>query len=159
MNVTGNLTITTPSDTELEIHRQFNAPARFVFDAYTKPELIRRWMLGPPGWTMPVCEVDLRVDGRFRYEWRNAEGAVMAMSGVFQEIDPPNRLVSTERFDEDWTGGDTVTMIVFSESEGKTAMSQTIRYSSKEARDGALRSGMAEGMEAGFVRLDEIVSA
>ena len=92
--------ISTPSDLEIQVTRNFGAPRGLVFDAFTKPELVRRWLLGPPGWTMPLCEIDLRVGGSYRYVWRSEkDGAQMAMGGVFREIVPLERLVATERFD------------------------------------------------------------
>src|SRR5882724_8242512 len=97
------LTVTTPSDREIVMTRDFSAPPHLVFDAYTKPELLKKWLLGPPGWTMPVCEIDLRVDGRYRYVWRNSDGTEMGMGGVFREIVQPGRGVCTQLFDEDWT--------------------------------------------------------
>ena len=91
------LQITTPSDREIAMTRVFDAPRRLVFDAFTKPELVKQWLLGPPGWTMPVCEIDLRVGGQYRYVWRReSNGKEMGMGGVYKEISPPERLVSTE---------------------------------------------------------------
>jgi uncharacterized protein YndB with AHSA1/START domain len=143
---------------EILITRAFDAPRAFVFDAHTKPELVRRWLLGPPGWTMPVCEIDLRVGGHFRYVWRNAEGRDMGMGGVYREIVRPERIVSTEVFDEDWTGGETVNTLTFAEQAGRTTMTNIVLYSSAEARDGALKSGMTEGMEAGYGLLDKMLA-
>jgi uncharacterized protein YndB with AHSA1/START domain len=95
-----NLTLTTPSDREILITRDFNAPRALVFDCMSKPELVRRWLLGPPGWTMPVCEIDHRVGGRYRYVWRNqTDGREMGMGGVYREIVPPEKVVQTELFD------------------------------------------------------------
>jgi uncharacterized protein YndB with AHSA1/START domain len=153
------LKVTTPSDREVVITRLFNAPRRLVYDAYTKPELVRRWLLGPPGWTMPICEIDLRVGGRYRFVWRGPKGESMGMGGVHREIVAPERLVSTQLFDEDWTGGETVGTLVLTEQGGRTTLTQTVLYASREARDGALRTGMTDGMEAGFVRLDELLAS
>lgn len=139
--------------------RVFDAPRNLVFDCHTKPELVKRWLLGPPGWTMPVCEIDLRVGGKFRYEWQNVDGRKMGMGGVYREIVSPQRLVHTELFDEDWTGGETLGTLVLTEDGGKTTLTQTVLYSSKQARDGALGTGMMDGMEAGYARLDELLAA
>src|SRR5262245_49332205 len=98
----GTLQVTTPTEREIVMTRVFNASRGLVFDALTKPELIRRWLLGPDGWSMPVCEVDLRVGGSLRYVWRNAAGQEMGMRGVFREIVRPARLVHTEVFDDPW---------------------------------------------------------
>src|SRR6058998_2613091 len=101
MTPTAELQITTRGDRELVMTRAFAAPRRMVFDAFTKPELVRRWLLGPPGWSMPVCEIDLRVGGSYRYVWKHDRtGEEMGMGGVFREIVRPERLVATERFDQ-----------------------------------------------------------
>src|SRR5260370_18258160 len=105
---TAAFTVTTPSDRELVMTREFAAARGMVFDALTKPELVQRWLLGPPGWTMPVCEIDLRVGGKYRYVWRNAEGREMGMGGTFTEMVRPSRLVATESYDDHWTGGETL---------------------------------------------------
>lgn len=153
------LKISTPSDREIEITRQFNAPRRLVFDAHTKPELVRRWLLGPDGWTMPVCEIDLKVGGKFRYVWRNSEGHEMGMGGTFREIAAPERIVHNEKFDEDWTNGETKVTTTFAEASGKTTMKLVVEYASAAARDGALKSGMTEGMSAGYDRLDTLLAS
>jgi uncharacterized protein YndB with AHSA1/START domain len=123
----------------------------------TKPELVRRWLLGPDGWTMIVCDIDLRVGGAYRYKWRNTQGTEMGMGGVFQEILAPERLVATERFDESWYPGDAIDTTVLVESGGRTTMTLTVLYQSREARDMALQSGMEEGMVAGYDRLAELL--
>lgn len=156
MAVPGPLNITMPGDREISFTRDFNAPRQLVFDAYTKPELVRRWLLGPPGWTFKVCDIDLRVGGRYRFEWTGPEGE-LAMTGVYREITPPARIVSNELFDEDWTGGETLSTLVFTERNGTTTLTQSIVYSSQEARDAALRTGMEQGMAAGFARLAELL--
>jgi uncharacterized protein YndB with AHSA1/START domain len=153
------LTVTTPSDREVEITRIFDAPRQMVFDAFTKPELVKRWLLGPPGWSMPVCEIDLKIGGKFRYVWRNVDGRDMGMGGIFREIAAPKRIVHTELFDQDWTGGETLATTAFSEKSGKTTVAITVLYASREARDGAIGSGMTRGMEDSYVRLDEMFAA
>ncbi len=159
MNAANPLQVTTPSDREIVMTRVFDAPRQLVFDAHTKPDLVRRWLLGPPGWTMPVCEIDLRVGGRFRSVWRKDDGVEMGMGGVFREIVRPERIVHTELFDQDWTGGETVSTTRFAERDDRTTLTITTLYSSKEARDGALKSGMTDGMEAGYARLDGLLAA
>jgi uncharacterized protein YndB with AHSA1/START domain len=152
------LSITTPNDREIVVVRSFDAPRALVFDCMTKPDLVRRWMLGPDGWTMPVCEIDLRVGGAYRYVWRNAEGFEMGMGGRHLEIDPPGRLVSTEKFDGDQSEVETIVTAVLTEANGRTTLTSTMRYPSTEARDMMLKSGMAEGMEAGYVRLEAVLA-
>lgn len=154
------LEVTTPSDREILITRYFDAPRERVFDCMSQPELLRRWLLGPPGWTMPVCEIDFRVGGRYRYVWRNTDGRDMGMGGLYREILRPQRIVQTELFDDDWTGGETLSTSQLDElGGGKTTLSITVVYASKAARDGALFSGMTEGMEAGYARLDELMAS
>lgn len=150
----GKLEITTPSDREMVMTRAFNAPRTLVFECYTKPELLKRWMTGPEGWSFVVCEVDLKVGGKFRFVWRNVRGTDMGMGGVYREIAVPERLVNTELFDEDWTGGETLTTLILTEQSGKTFLKSTTIYSSKEARDGALGTNMEQGMNASFDKLE-----
>jgi len=157
MAETLNVSVTTPSDREITIEREFAAPRTKVFQAMTRPELVRQWLLGPPGWTMPVCEIDLRPGGAFRYVWKHADKEEMGMRGTFKEIVHPERIVHTERFDIDWTGGETVVTTLLSERAGRTTMTITILYATREARDGALQSGMESGLEAGYNLLDELL--
>jgi uncharacterized protein YndB with AHSA1/START domain len=152
---TGVTSYTTPTDNELVVTRVVDAPRRLVFDAWTNPRHIPQWLLGPEGWTMPVCEIDLRAGGKWRYVWRKADGAEMAMAGAVREVAPPERLVTTESWGPDWP--ETVNTVVFTESDGKTTITLTVRYPSKEARDAAMKTGMKEGMDMSFIRLDEVV--
>ena len=152
--------ITTPSDREVQVRRDFHAPPDLVFDAFTTPELVRRWLLGPDGWTMPVCEIDLRVGGRYRYVWRKESPVIeMGMGGVFQEVIRPEKLVATEKFDQSWYPGEALDTTVFEERGEITRVMITVLYESKDARDTATRSGMAEGMAAGYNRLEEVLSS
>ncbi|MBD5632934.1 MAG: SRPBCC family protein [Candidatus Eremiobacteraeota bacterium] len=150
--------VSTPSDREIMVTRDFDAPRRLVFDAFTKPELVRRWMLGPPGWIMPLCEIDLRVGGAYRYVWRSeTDGSHMAVGGVFHEVIPFERLVATEKFDDAWYPGEALNTTVFHETHGITRSTITVLYESLEARDTARRSGMEHGMAAGYDRLEKIL--
>ena len=152
------LQVTTPSDRQIAMTRVFNAPRRLVFEALTKPELVKKWLLGPPGWTMPVCEIDLRVAGEYRYVWRNQSGKEMGMRGVFREIALPDRIVSTELFDDPWYPGDAVGTTVLVEEGGRTTMTQTMTYDSRETRDAILKSGMESGVTASYDRLASILA-
>src|SRR6185312_10750570 len=120
------------------------------------PALIKRWLLGPPGWTMPVCEVDLRIGGKYRYEWHGPGGFVMGLSGVYRDITAPERLSDTQAFDDNWTQGPADTTLLFFENDGGTRLELTIRYASETARDFALSTPMMEGMEAGYARLETL---
>lgn len=145
-------------DREIVMTRVFDAPRRLVFDAFTKPELLKRWLTGPPGWTMPVCEIDLRVGGTLRYLWRGPAGEEMGMSGVFREITPPDRIVGTEKFDQSWYPGEAVGTIVLTEQGGKTTLTQTIVYESREARDMVLKSPMEQGLGMSYNSLAALLS-
>ena len=157
MSPSAALKVSTPTDRELVISRVVNAPRAMVFDAHTKPDLVRRWLLGPPGWTMPVCEIDLRVGGKYRYVWRHPDGQAMGMGGTFTEIVRPSRIAATQLFDQDWTGGETLVITEIVEKNGKSTITTTVRYASREARDAALQTGMTTGMEAGYERLEELL--
>lgn len=152
------LQVTTPSDEEIRFTRLFDAPRQLVFDAFSKPELLKRWLLGPDGWSLDVCEVDFRVGGKYRYVWKHlVNGKQMGMSGVIREIVVPERLVSTEKFDEAWYPGEgAVGTVVLTEQGQQTLLTQTIRYESKQARDAALQTGMKEGMATSYSRLEGV---
>lgn len=152
-----SVTFTTPTDREVLIRRVFDAPSRLVFDAWTNPEHVPRWMLGPEGWTMPVCEIDLRPGGSWHFVWRHANGQNMEMRGTYREVAPPTRLVSTESWGGDWP--ETINTLVLTEENGKTTATLTILYPSLEARDAALKSGMKEGMVPTFARLDKLLAS
>jgi uncharacterized protein YndB with AHSA1/START domain len=149
-------TLTMPSDREIVVTRVFDAPRRLVWEGWTSPEHLPHWMLGPEGWTMPVCEIDLRPGGAWHFVWRRADGTEMEMRGMYQEIVPPERLVSTESWGGDWP--ETLNTLVLSEEGGKTTITQGVRYPSKEARDAALKTGMKEGVSESFDRLAEYLA-
>jgi uncharacterized protein YndB with AHSA1/START domain len=157
---TGNLKLTTSGDREIVMTRVFDAPRRLVYDAFTKPELVKKWLLGPPGWSMPVCEIDLKVGGKYRYVWRqDSDGTEMGMGGVYREIVPPERVVCTEMFDKAWYAGEAVGTLVLSEQGGKTTITQTMLYESREAREAVLKSGMEKGVAASYNRLAELLAS
>ena len=153
------LQLTTRGDREIVMTRAFDAPRTLVWDAFTKPELVRQWLLGPPGWTMPVCEIDFRVGGRYRYLWRNSDGIEMGMSGVHREIVVPERIVATEKFDQSWYPGEAVGTIILVEQAGKTTLTQTVLYESREAREVVLKSPMESGVSAGYDRLEQVLES
>ena len=98
MNTAMGFSVTARGDREIMVTRDFNAPREMVWDAMTQPEHLRRWMLGPPGWTMTACEDDPRVGGKYRIAWRGPEGEDLAMSGTYREVTHPSRIVRTESF-------------------------------------------------------------
>lgn len=157
MQMAGNLVVSAQGEREIVMTRMFDAPRTLVFEAYTKPEFVRRWLLGPDGWTMPVCEIDLRVGGRYRFLWRHADGREMGMGGVYKEVTAPERIVSTEIFDQPWYDGEGLGTVVFKEHQGKTTLTSTLLYSSRATRDGVLKSPMESGVKASYDRLANIV--
>jgi uncharacterized protein YndB with AHSA1/START domain len=151
--------VTLPSDCEIVVARSFDAPRQLIWDCHTKPELMQRWCLGSPGWSMPLCEIDLRVGGKYRYVWRKPDGTEMRMGGVFREIVPPERIVNTESFDDPWYPGEAVGTAVLVERDGKTTLTTTVLYASREARDGVLKSGMESGIAASYDKLAGILAS
>jgi uncharacterized protein YndB with AHSA1/START domain len=155
MRNTGTLTVTTPTDREIVMTRVFDAPRRLVFDAFTRPELLKRWF-GPRGWSLAVCEVDLRVGGTFRFVLRGPGGREMGMRGVYREIVPPERSVHAESFD-DYPGESLVTAVLV-EQGGKTTLTATVLYPSREVRDAVIQSGMEHGAAEGYDKLAELLA-
>jgi uncharacterized protein YndB with AHSA1/START domain len=145
------VTFTTPSDHEFSASTVLDAPRERVFEAWTRPDQVRRWMLGPDGWSMPVCEIDLRAGGRWRFVWRQDDGDEMEMRGTYREVVPPERIVTTESWGGDWP--ETVNTLVLEDRDGRTVATQTVRYPSRAARDAATATGMREGLQASFQRL------
>src|SRR5712671_4016175 len=154
MKNTGTLKVTTPTDREIVMTRVFDAPRRLVFDAFSKPELLKRWF-GPRGWSLVVCDVDLKVGGGFRFVLRGPDGKQMGMRGVYREIVPPERSVHMESFD-DYPGESQVTA-VFVEEGGKTTLTATVLYESKEVRDAVIKSGMEHGAAEIYDKLAELL--
>ena len=156
--MTGKLDITAQGECEIVIKRMFEAPPQLVFEAHTVPALLKRWLTGPEGWSLSRCEVDLRVGGAFRYEWSHADGRAIGMGGTYREVEPPLRLVATELFDEDWTGGETINSLTFEAVGEHCRLTTIVRYASAAARDGALRSNMEAGMAVSYVKLDAMLA-
>jgi len=156
---TPTLKVEARGDREIVMTRVFDAPRRLVFDAFTKPELLKRWLTGPPGWTLAVCEIDLRVGGSLRYMWRGPAGEEMGMRGVFREITPPDRIVGTEKFDQAWYPGEAVGTVVLTEQGGKTTLTQTVVYESREARDIVLKSPMEQGLGMSYDHLADLLAS
>lgn len=157
--------VSLPSDREVQVTRSFKGPRALVYRAYTEPELLRRWCGSTPGWSMPVCEMDVRVGGEFRWRWRSDDGtAEFGFSGVFKVVEPPARLVHTEFYDAGTLGigmgdGGSLVSVSLTESEGITTVTTLIEYGSKEARDESLASGMTDGMEQNFRLLEGVLAS
>src|SRR5215471_3892683 len=126
------LQVTTPSDREIAMTRDFDAPRALVWDAFTKPELLKRWLGVFGGWSLDVCEIDLRVGGSYRYVWRGPGGAEMGMRGSYLEIARSERIVNTEKFDQPWYPGEAQGTLVLVEKDGRTVATTTVRYPSRE---------------------------
>jgi uncharacterized protein YndB with AHSA1/START domain len=149
MNDTASVTVTLPSDLEIAMSREFAAPRRLVFDAYTKPELVSRWLGIRNGWTFAVCEIELRVGGAYRYVWRKGD-KLLALGGAYLEVAAPDRLVCTERFDDPWFEGEALVTVTFVESQGKTTLTITTKSESTAIRDAVLQSGATRGVGESF---------
>lgn len=144
---------------EIVMTREFDAPRHLVYEALTTPALIRRWLGVMEGWSMAVCDVDLRVGGSFRYQWRGPGGVTLGMRGVYREIVPDQRIVSTEVFDESWYPGEAVGTVELVERSGRTTLTTTVLYSSREARDAVLKSPMESGVAKGYDQLDVVLAS
>lgn len=165
--VTAGLQVSTPTDKTIVFTRNFNAPRALVWDAMTRPELLPRWMFCPPGWSWAACEMDVRVGGKYLWAWNGPNGQLaLSIRGEYREVAPPSRVSHTEIMEmgpgagpcgpeggcaEPW---ELLATLELSEKDGVTAMKMTLSFASKQARDGALASGMEQGMEAGYVSLD-----
>jgi uncharacterized protein YndB with AHSA1/START domain len=148
----GTTTFSTPSDREAVMTRVFEAPRDLVYEAWTNPEHVTQWLLGPEGWTMPVCEMDLRPGGAWRRVWRKSDGSEMEMHGEYREVTPPKRVVETEAWGGDWP--ETLNTLELTEEDGRTTATLTVLYPSKEARDAAIQTGMKDGADQSFGRLE-----
>ena len=146
-------------DREIIMTRSFNAPRHLLFEAFTQPDLLRQWLLGPPGWTMPVCEVDLRIGGTYRYVWRNDKGVEMTATGTYREIVAPERIVATETFEPPWYQGECTNTLLMREEGGRTILTQTLRYESNAARELVLKSPMEGGVAISYERLEQMLAA
>jgi uncharacterized protein YndB with AHSA1/START domain len=150
------LKITTPTDREVVLTRVFNAPRRLVFDALTRPELLKRWLTAP-GRALEVCEIDLRVGGAYRYVFRGPGKKDVGLRGVYREIVPSARLATTETW-EDWDAGETFATTVLTERDGKTTFTETMLFPSQEVRDTVLKSGLERGATENYDKLAEVLT-
>jgi uncharacterized protein YndB with AHSA1/START domain len=156
--------VTLPSDREVKVTRSFRAPRALVYRAYTEPELVRRWLLGPPGWTMPICDMDVRVGGRYQWRWRSEQdGKEFGFAGTFKELQPASRIVHTEAYDpgtvaDAYPGEDALVTVTFAEDGGVTTVTTLIDFGSKKTRDAAVATGMTDGMEQSYQLLDRLLT-
>ena len=159
----GGLQITTPSEREIAMTRVFDAPRRLVFEAHTRPELLKRWLGVFGDWSLAVCEIDLRVGGGFRYVWRKVARESdkiidMGMRGTYREIVTNERIVSTEVFDDPWYEGTAVGTLTLVEAGGRTTLTSTILYDSQQIRDAVLKTPMEQGVSASYDKLAGILA-
>lgn len=152
-----SFTLAPQGEREIVIQRVFDAPRRKVWDALTRPEQLRQWLGVFGGWSLALCEVDLKVGGRYRFVWRGPGGKEMGMGGVYREIAAPERFVATERFDEPWYPGEALVTQALTEKHGRTTLTATMRYESRAARDGVLESPMERGVVASYDRLASLL--
>lgn len=158
--------VTLPSDREVRVTRQFNAPRQLVWDAHTKPQLVRQWQTGYDGWDMPICEMDVRVGGKYRWQWKSREdGKQFGFFGTFKEVTAPSKLVHDEYYDPGDMGGamptgdPCIVSLELTEQNGVTTLVCNMTFASKEARDGAVSTGMTGGMEYSYAKLDNLLTA
>jgi uncharacterized protein YndB with AHSA1/START domain len=156
--------VTLPSDREVKVTRSFRAARPLVYRAYTEAALVQRWLLGPPGWSMPLCEMDVRAGGSYRWRWRSdKDGSEFGFAGTFREVHPPSRLVHTEMYDpgtvrDSHPQNEALVTVTFAENGGLTTVTTLIDFGSKDARDAAVATGMTDGMELSYQLLDRLLS-
>lgn len=156
-NASSKLELSFPSDREVTMTRHFNAPRQLVFEACSKPEHMKQWF-GPRGWTLVVCEMDMRPGGKYRWVLRGPDGTEMGMGGVCHSVTPPETWTVTEVFD-DWPDHESIVTGVLEEHDGVTTLRTTVRYPSADVRDAVIASGMADGAGSSYDRLEEYLQA
>ena len=147
----GETALSTPSDREVAFTRVFDAPRALVWRTWTEPEHLQKWFLGPDGWTMHICELELRPGSTYRYGWRKDDGKTMEISGEVVEVVPPEKMVTTERWGPEWP--EAINTLLLTEKDGRTTVTLTSLYPSKEVRDAAIATGMEKGVYISFDRL------
>jgi uncharacterized protein YndB with AHSA1/START domain len=155
MKNTGTLAVSLPSDCEIALTRIFKAPRQLVYDAFSKPEILKRWF-GPRGCSLVACDVDARVGGGFRFVLREPGGRELGMRGFYRELSPPERSVHSESFDD--FPGESLVTAVFTERDDKTTLIVTILYPSKKVRDTVIKSGMEHGAAESYDKLAEMLA-
>lgn len=155
--------VSTPSDLEVLIKRSFDAPVNLVWQAYTDPAMMRRWLTAMPGWSMPVCEMTTEVGGKYRWLWRNDEnGLEFGFTGEILEVELHSKLAHTQNYDPGNMGGSmgdepSIITVTFNETSGITNVATSIRFASKADRDAAVSTGMTDGMEMSYKQLDKVL--
>jgi len=152
---TGVTEFSIASDTQVKFVRVVNAPRDLTFEVYTKPEHLTQWLGGLEGWTMPICEMEPKAGGSWRYGWRKDDGTEMIMGGLVKEFVVNQRITTTERWGPEWP--ETINTVEFAEANGQTTITTTITYPSQEARDAAIQTGMMDGLDVSYARLDTLL--
>jgi uncharacterized protein YndB with AHSA1/START domain len=156
--------VSTPSDREGVVKRSFAAPVDLVWRAYTEPAMLRRWLSGMPGWTMPVCEMATHVGGKYRWRWRNDEnGQEFGFTGEMLEVALHSKIAHTQIFDpgdlgESMGGEPYIVTVTFHEANGMTNVATSIKFASQADRDAAMSTGMTDGMEMNYQQLDKVLA-
>ncbi|MGC1786047.1 MAG: SRPBCC domain-containing protein [Terriglobales bacterium] len=157
MTTMTKLTLKTEGDTHIVVTRHFAAPPEAVYRAHLDPKLIQKWMLGPEGWTMPVCENDARPGGKIRYEWKHAEGNGFYLTGEFLELKPYSKIVHVERMYLPDPTPDNHVETHFEPDGTGTLMTMRMTLPDPQTRAAMLATGMEGGMEASYVRLESLI--
>ena len=157
--------VSAPSDREVLVKRSFDAPAKLVWQAYTEPALMRRWLTAMPGWTMPVCEMATHVGGTYRWRWRNDEdGQEFGFTGEMLEVALYSKIAHTQIYDPgdsefgSMGGEPSIITVTFTETNGITNVATSIKFASKADRDAAISTGMTDGMEMSYKSLDGLLA-
>src|SRR6201987_2052616 len=153
------LTLKTEGDTHVIVTRHFAAPPEAVYRAHTDPKIVQQWMLGPEGWTMPVCQSDLRPGGRIRYEWKHPNKGGFYLTGEFVELTPFSKIVHIERMHLPDPTPDNHVETTFEPDGSGTLMTMRMTLPDAKTREAMLGTGMESGMEASYVRLEELIAA
>lgn len=157
--------VSAPSDREVLVKRSFDAPVSLVWQAYTEPDFMRRWLTAMPGWSMPVCEMTTLVGEKYRWRWKNSEnGQEFGFSGKMLEVELHSKIVHTQFFepgnlDVSMAGEPSIITVTFNEVHGITHVATSIKYASKADRDAAISTGMTDGMEMSYQSLDGLLAA
>lgn len=152
------LTLKTEGDTRIVVTRRFTAPPQDVYRAHLEPEIIQKWMLGPDGWTMPVCINEARPGGKIRYEWTDGKGNGFYLTGEFVALEPPHRIVHIERMHLPDPTPDNRIETTFEKDGAGALMTMRMTLPDAATRAAILKSGMDQGMETGYQRLDKLLS-
>jgi uncharacterized protein YndB with AHSA1/START domain len=155
--MSSKMTLKAEGDRYIVVTRRFAAPPEFLYRAHTEPELIQKWLLGPEGWTMPVCISEARPKGKIRYEWMNGKGGGFHLTGEYLELTPYSRIVHVERMHLPGPTPDNHVETSFEPDNGGTFMTMRMTLPDSETREHMLASGMEQGMEASYVRLESMI--